>query len=71
MRKVSDKEMIAGGYNLDLPSDRERCALGLPPLTFPVFLTRSESRAWDRTGRLPKGLIQALEDEFHTTTPEV
>ena len=57
MRKISDGEMKAKGYNLDLKSDRQRCALGLPPLTMPDFLTRSESLEWERKGKPPQSVI--------------
>ena len=58
MRRVSDQEMKSRGYNVDLPSDRQRCALGLPPLQLPEFLTRQESREWERTGKPPKSVIE-------------
>ena len=57
MRKISDGEMKAKGYNLDLESDRQRCALGLPPLQFPDFLTRAEEREWARTGKVPNRFL--------------
>ena len=57
MRKVSDGEMRARGYNLDLPSDRQRCALGLPPLTMPDWITWREAAEWERKGKPPQSVL--------------
>jgi hypothetical protein len=63
MRKVSNGEMKAKGYSLDVPSNRERCALGLPPLQPALpWLSLQESAFFDRNGCFPEAVIQRLKN---------
>jgi hypothetical protein len=54
--------MVAKGYDLNRPSDRERCALDLPPFTEPLWITWREAVEWNRKGVPPKSVQSRFTD---------